>query len=57
MPNGVDRPEKQSLDETRRRLGEMKAGITEEEMEKYRKEKTNKSDPMASLLGRDELLE
>ncbi|KAF2482070.1 Pre-mRNA splicing Prp18-interacting factor-domain-containing protein [Neohortaea acidophila] len=57
VPNGVDRAEKQSMDESRRRLEEMKAGVTEETMEKYRKERTSKSDPMAQLLGKDELLE
>ena len=57
VPNGVDRPEKQKLDEGRRRIEEMKAGVTEAEMEKYRKERVGKSDPMAAMLGRDELLE
>jgi pre-mRNA-processing factor SLU7 len=56
VPNGVDRPEKQRMDESRRRLEEMKAGVTEEQMEKYMREKTNKSDPMAAMLGKDELL-
>ena len=56
VPNGVDRPEKQSLDESRKRLEEMKAGVTDEDIEKYRREKTNKSDPMAAMLGKDELL-
>ncbi|KAK5164208.1 mRNA splicing protein [Saxophila tyrrhenica] len=56
VPNGVDRPEKQSMDESRRRLEELKAGVTEAEMEKYRKEKTSKADPMAAMLGKDELL-
>jgi pre-mRNA-processing factor SLU7 len=50
-------PELQRMDESRRRLEEMKAGITDEQMEQYRKEKTSKADPMASMLGRDELLE
>ena len=56
IPNGVDRPEKQRMDESKRRLEEMKAGVTEEQMEKYMREKTNKSDPMAAMLGKDELL-
>ncbi|KAK1045264.1 mRNA splicing protein [Friedmanniomyces endolithicus] len=55
-PNAPDRPEKQEMDESRRRMEELKAGVTEEEMERYRKEKTNKSDPMAAMLGRDELV-
>lgn len=56
VPNGVDKPEKQKMDETRRRLEEMKAGVTEEEIERWRKEKTNKNDPMANLLGQDALV-
>ena len=57
VPNGVDRPEKQKMDESRRRLEEMKAGISEEQMERWRKERTSKSDPMAEMLGRDQLLD
>ena len=56
VPNGVDRPEKQRMDESRRRVEEMKAGVTEAEMEKYMREKTSKNDPMAAMLGKDELL-
>jgi pre-mRNA-processing factor SLU7 len=56
VSNGVDRPEKQKMDESRRRLDEMRAGVTEEQMEKYMREKTNKNDPMAAMLGKDELL-
>ncbi|KAK3690991.1 mRNA splicing protein [Vermiconidia calcicola] len=58
VPNGVDKPEKQRRDDaSRRRLEEMKAGVTEEEMERYRKERTSKNDPMAGLLGKEELLQ
>ena len=57
VPNAPDRAEKQSMDESRRRLEELKAGITEEEMEKYRRERTNKNDPMAKMLGKDELID
>ncbi|KXT14349.1 hypothetical protein AC579_3994 [Pseudocercospora musae] len=57
VPSGVDRPEKQSMDESRRKLEELKAGVTEEQMEKWRREKTNQNDPMAKMLGKDELLE
>lgn len=56
VPNGVDAPAKQSMDESRRRLEEMKAGVTEAEMEKYQKQKMIQNDPMAAMLGRDELL-
>ena len=57
VPNGVDRPEKQRMDESKRRLEEMKAGVSEADMEKYRREKVDKSDPMAKMLGRDELVQ
>nr|POE90142.1 pre-mrna-splicing factor slu7 [Quercus suber] len=57
VPNGVDRPEKQSLDESRRRLEELKQGVSEEDMERYRKERVGRADPMAKLLGKDELLD
>ena len=57
VPNGVDRPEKAKMDESRRRLEEMKAGVTEAEMEKYMREKTSQNDPMAKMLGKDDLLE
>ncbi|KAI7157761.1 hypothetical protein KC319_g10567, partial [Hortaea werneckii] len=56
IPNQPDKPDNQKLDESRRRLEEMKNGVTEAEMERYRKEKTNKADPMAGMLGTDELL-
>lgn len=55
VPNGVDKPEKQVMDESRRRMDELKAGVTEAEMEKYRRERTSKADPMANMLGKDEL--
>jgi len=57
VPNQPDPPEKQNMDETRRRLDEMKAGVSAEEMERYQRERTSKADPMSSLLGKDELLE
>jgi len=57
VPNEPDRPEKQNMDENRRKLEEMKAGVSEAEMEKYRKERTSQNDPMAKMLGKDELLE
>lgn len=47
---------KQNSDEARKRMDEMKAGVTEEQMEEYRKQRVNQSDPMAAMLGKDELL-
>jgi pre-mRNA-processing factor SLU7 len=35
---------------------EMMNGVTEEEMDEYRKKRTVTNDPMAKMLGRDELL-
>jgi pre-mRNA-processing factor SLU7 len=49
--------EKQTKDESRRRMDELTGGgVTEAEMEQYRREKTNANDPMAKMLGKDELL-
>lgn len=56
VPNAPDRPEKQNMDESRRRLEEMKHGISEADMEKYRKERVAQNDPMAQMLGKDELV-
>lgn len=57
VPIGQDRPEKTNLDESRRRMEELTSGVTEAEMEKYRRAKTNTNDPMMKLLGKDELLD
>ncbi|KAK5117448.1 hypothetical protein LTR85_008833 [Meristemomyces frigidus] len=57
IPNQLGRPENQNSDESRRRMEELKAGVTEAEMEKYQRERVAKNDPMAAMLGRDELLE
>jgi pre-mRNA-processing factor SLU7 len=40
----------------KRTIEEMKDGVTEEEMEDYRRKRANASDPMAALLGTDELV-
>ncbi|KAF2773875.1 mRNA splicing protein [Teratosphaeria nubilosa] len=58
VPNAPDRAEKQHLDEEgrKRREEEIRAGMDPDEMERYRRERTSKSDPMAKLLGKDELL-
>jgi pre-mRNA-processing factor SLU7 len=37
----------------KRTLEEMKGGITEEEMEEYRRKRTTADDPMATYLGQD----
>lgn len=57
VPNAVDRPEKTNMDESRRRVEELKSGVSEAEMEKYMREKSAKDDPMAKMLGKDELLD
>ncbi|KAJ9641371.1 mRNA splicing protein [Coniosporium apollinis] len=58
VPNAPDREEKAAADakSKKRTLDEMKGGITEEEMEEYRRKRTVAEDPMANLLGRDELV-
>jgi pre-mRNA-processing factor SLU7 len=40
----------------KRTIEEMRDGITEEDMEEYRRKRTNANDPMARLLGKDELV-
>ena len=35
----------------------MKGGVTEEELEAYKRSKTVANDPMAMFLGKDELLQ
>ncbi|KAB2580578.1 Pre-mRNA-splicing factor SLU7 [Lasiodiplodia theobromae] len=58
VPNAVDRDEKAKEDAKtkKRRLAEMTDGVTEEEMEEYRRKKQSADDPMSKLLGKDELL-
>lgn len=65
IPNAADLPpEKKNIDDKKdeaekrkRKLDEMKAGVTEEEMDEYRRKRTAANDPMANMLGRDELVE
>ena len=52
---GTQPVKQHAMDEGRRRLEELKAGVIEEQIEQYRREKINKSDPMAGLLGTEEL--
>lgn len=40
----------------KRGIEEMQGGVTEEDMEEYRRKRTAANDPMANFLGRDELL-
>ena len=55
VPNAVERNRKAKADVMgrKRTLEEMKGGITEEEMEKYRRKRTTADDPMAAYLGQD----
>ena len=41
----------------KRTIGEITSGVTEEDMESYKRNKMSAADPMASMLGKDELLE
>jgi pre-mRNA-processing factor SLU7 len=54
VPNAPDREEKAKQDAaTRKRtLEQMTDGITEEEMEEYRKKRSSKGDPMAAYLSK-----
>jgi pre-mRNA-processing factor SLU7 len=57
VPNAVDSDAKAKQDASRKRtLEEMTSGVTEEEMENYRKKKTMANDPMAAYLGKDEVV-
>ncbi|KAF2724717.1 60S ribosomal protein L37 [Polychaeton citri CBS 116435] len=56
VPNSVDAPEKMSRDERKRRDEELKAGVSSEEMERYRRQKQAANDPMAKI-NNDQLLE
>lgn len=49
----VSEKEKQSLNRSRE---EIAAGITEEELDEYRRKRTATDDPMAKFLGKDELV-
>jgi pre-mRNA-processing factor SLU7 len=40
----------------KRRIEEVRDGITEEDMEEYRRKRTNANDPMAQMLGQDRLV-
>ncbi|KAF2198957.1 hypothetical protein GQ43DRAFT_442902 [Delitschia confertaspora ATCC 74209] len=57
VPNGVDKDEKATVDisQKKRTLAEMTGGVTEEEMEEYRRKRTMANDPMAAYLGKDEV--
>ncbi|KAL1381523.1 Pre-mRNA splicing Prp18-interacting factor-domain-containing protein [Phyllosticta capitalensis] len=59
VPNAVGSDDKRRGTDDRNRkrpFEEMRDGITEEEMEEYRRKKVQAEDPMAKLLGKDELL-
>ncbi|KAK3110928.1 mRNA splicing protein, partial [Teratosphaeriaceae sp. CCFEE 6253] len=56
MSRTAERPGKRDADESRRRVAELMAGVDEEEMERYRRQRVDKNDPMAGKLGQDELV-
>jgi len=41
----------------KRTMEEMKGGISEEDMDEYRRKRTAANDPMAAFLGKDELVQ
>ncbi|KAH0367735.1 hypothetical protein KCU65_g4445, partial [Aureobasidium melanogenum] len=62
IPNAPDRAEKARLDDQRpedrkRKLDEIRDGVTEEELDEYRRKRNAGNDPMAGMLGKDELIE
>ena len=66
VPNAPDRPEKVRQDEEnttrpsedrKRKLDEIRDGVTEEELDEYRRKRNAGNDPMAAFLGKDELVE
>lgn len=44
-------------DKKKRTIHEIQSGISEEDMEQYKRSKLSAQDPMAAMLGRDELVE
>jgi pre-mRNA-processing factor SLU7 len=52
----IKNTEKADTSKRKRTVAEMTDGITEEEMDAYRRKRTNAQDPMAKLMGKDELL-
>ncbi|KAB8356546.1 hypothetical protein FH972_024129 [Carpinus fangiana] len=58
VPNAVDsdKTPKKDVEARKRTLKEMQDGVAEDELEQYRRRKVQANDPMAKMLGRDELL-
>jgi len=58
VPNGVEEDGKAKLDQQARKrtVREMRDGVDEEEMEQYRRKRVSKDDPMAQLLGKEDLV-
>ncbi|KAG9672386.1 hypothetical protein KCU99_g6950, partial [Aureobasidium melanogenum] len=65
VPNAPDRAEKARLDDQstkgsedrKRKLDEIRDGVTEEELDEYRRKRNAGNDPMAAMLGKDELID
>ena len=58
VPNGVSDDRKLIKDDAlrKRKMVELQSGVTEEDMEEYRRKRTAPNDPMAAILGKDELV-
>lgn len=58
VPNGVEDDSKAKLDQQARKrtIQEMRDGVDDEDLEQYRRKRVSKDDPMAQLLGKDELV-
>lgn len=57
VPNGKEDRAKAKPDKAQKRSREeMESGVTDEQMEEYRRKRMTKDDPMAAMLGKDELV-
>ncbi|RFU34464.1 hypothetical protein B7463_g1863, partial [Scytalidium lignicola] len=55
--NGTSKEPKEPKEPLKKRtIEEMKGGVSEEDMDEYRRKRTAANDPMAALLGKDELI-
>lgn len=55
--DSLNKPESMAPPSKKRTMEEMKGGISEEDMDEYRRKKTATNDPMAAFLGKDELVQ
>ena len=56
LPKALEAPEEPGAEKKKRTLAEIREGIDDEQMEAYKRSRLQTDDPMAKLLGRDELI-